>query len=80
MCNFRMMAAGNKVPGRPIRRGSNDTDAGFALRRFVEEKDKALQEASSLAPPSPPGDEFYTSLRLDSDTTLQGTEPRYLEH
>ena len=75
-----MMAAGNKVPGRPIRRGSNDTDAGFALRRFVEERDKALEEASSIAPPSPPADGFYRSLRLDSDTTLQGTESRYIRH
>lgn len=79
-CNLRMMAAGNKVPGRPIRRGSNDTDAGFALRKFVEERDEALQEASSLAPPSPHADDFHTRLRLDSDTTLQGTEPRYMRH
>lgn len=71
-----MIAAGNTAPAKPIRRGSNDTDAGFALRRFVEEKDRASQYASSMAPPSPPLEASMTGMSLDPGATLQGTESR----
>ncbi|KAL8784353.1 MAG: hypothetical protein Q9213_004005 [Squamulea squamosa] len=76
LCNVRIVAVGIVAPGKPLRRGSNDTDAGFALRRFVEEKDRASQYASSIAPPSPPLDAFNAGMRLGTDTTLQGSELR----
>ncbi|KAL8711912.1 MAG: hypothetical protein Q9225_007041 [Loekoesia sp. 1 TL-2023] len=75
LCNVRLLAVGNFTPSRPIRRGSGDTDAGFALRRYVEEKETASQYASSISPPSPPI-EAFDQLRLNAETTLQGTESR----
>ncbi|KAL8724746.1 MAG: hypothetical protein Q9181_006693 [Wetmoreana brouardii] len=73
----KLMAAGNVSSGKPIRRGSGDTDAGFALRRYVEEKDTISQYADSLAPPSPPTEAFEAGMRLipEPSTTLQGTQP-----
>ncbi|KAI4245292.1 MAG: hypothetical protein LQ352_006615, partial [Teloschistes flavicans] len=76
LCSVKLIAAGNVAPHRPIRRGSNDTDAGFALRRYAEERDNISQYANSQTPPSPPLEAFETSLRLDteSSTTLQASE------
>ncbi|KAL8687867.1 MAG: hypothetical protein Q9218_006079 [Villophora microphyllina] len=71
----KIIAGGNATPGKPIRRGSNDTDAGFALRRYAEERDTISQYANSQAPPSPPVEAFDTKLRLDREasTTLQAS-------
>ncbi|KAL9581976.1 MAG: hypothetical protein Q9203_005682 [Teloschistes exilis] len=76
LCSVKIIAAGTVVPRKAIRRGSNDTDAGFALRRYAEEKDSVSPYANSQAPPSPPLEAFKHNLRLDSEssTTLQGTE------
>ncbi|KAI4204326.1 MAG: hypothetical protein LQ350_001306 [Teloschistes chrysophthalmus] len=73
LCSVKIIAAGNIVPRKPIRRGSNDTDAGFALRRYAEERDTISAYANSQAPPSPPLEAFETNLRLDSEpsTILQ---------
>ncbi|KAL8708801.1 MAG: hypothetical protein Q9220_006362 [cf. Caloplaca sp. 1 TL-2023] len=71
-----LMAAGNAPATKLTRRGSGDTDAGFALRRYAEERDTAY--ASSTAPPSPPLEEaFESQLNFDTgSSTLQGTESR----
>ncbi|KAL8760314.1 MAG: hypothetical protein Q9199_000096 [Rusavskia elegans] len=75
LCSVRLMAAGGGLLGKPVRRGSGDTDAGFALRRYAEERDTISQYASSIRPPSPPSEMFKASLRLDqSSTTLQGSD------
>ncbi|KAL8649382.1 MAG: hypothetical protein Q9226_005596 [Calogaya cf. arnoldii] len=76
LCSVRLMAAGGGPSGKPVRRGSGDTDAGFVLRRYAEERDAISQYAGSMRPPSPPSEAFKASMRLDqSSTTLQGTEP-----
>ncbi|KAL8686389.1 MAG: hypothetical protein Q9224_005461, partial [Gallowayella concinna] len=75
LCSVRLMAAGGVVSGKPLRRASGDTDAGFALRRYAEERDTISQYASSIRPPSPPSEAFSASMRLDqTSTTLQGTD------
>ncbi|KAL9032661.1 MAG: hypothetical protein Q9180_006375, partial [Flavoplaca navasiana] len=76
-CSVRLMAADGGRPAKPIRRGSGDTDAGSALRRYAEERDTISQYASSMRPPSPPSETFSTSMQLGhGSTTLQGSEPR----
>ncbi|KAL8808758.1 MAG: hypothetical protein Q9200_004043, partial [Gallowayella weberi] len=80
LCSVRLMAAGGVVSGKPLRRGSKDTDAGFALRRYAEEQDTISQYANSMRPPSPPSEASSASTRLDrSGTTLQGTGSRSCE-
>ncbi|KAL8863937.1 MAG: hypothetical protein Q9174_007507 [Haloplaca sp. 1 TL-2023] len=76
----KLMVAGGTGPGKPTRRGSGDTDAGFALRRYAEEKDTISQYANSLAPPSPPLEAFQHSMQLGSSlsTTLRGSESGYV--
>lgn len=72
LCNIKLVAVGNSVPRKPIRRGSGDTDAGFALRRYVEEIETTSQYASSTSPPRPSIEDLH-KIQLNSDTTLQGT-------
>ncbi|KAL8803122.1 MAG: hypothetical protein Q9182_003372 [Xanthomendoza sp. 2 TL-2023] len=80
LCSVRLMAAGGVVSGKPLRRGSNDTDAGFALRRYAKERDTVSQYANSMRPASPSSVAFSTSTRLDqTSTTLQGTRSRSSE-
>ncbi|KAI4145852.1 MAG: hypothetical protein LQ341_002241 [Variospora aurantia] len=75
LCSVRLMAAGGGPSGKPVRRGSGDTDAGFVLRRYAEERDAISQYAGSVRTPSPPSEAFKASMRLDqSSPTLQGTE------
>ncbi|KAL8844430.1 MAG: hypothetical protein Q9176_001340 [Flavoplaca citrina] len=78
LCSVRLMAADDGRSAKPVRRGSGDTDAGFALRRYAEERDTiSSQYASSMRPPSPPSEQFSASMQLGQDsTTLQGSEPR----
>ncbi|KAL8828437.1 MAG: hypothetical protein Q9170_006602, partial [Blastenia crenularia] len=73
LCNIRLVAVRIPAARKPIRRGSGDTDAGFILRRYVEERETASQYTSSLAPPSPPA-EAFRQARVSTDTTLQVTE------
>ncbi|KAL8674291.1 MAG: hypothetical protein Q9168_001284 [Polycauliona sp. 1 TL-2023] len=74
---IRLMAVGGALSGKPVRKSSGDTDAGFALRRYAEERDTISQYAGSIHPPSPPSEAFKASMRFDGDsTTLQGTESR----
>ncbi|KAL9593879.1 MAG: hypothetical protein Q9179_005651 [Wetmoreana sp. 5 TL-2023] len=77
ICSIKLIVAGSVGSGKPIRRGSGDSDAGFALRRYVEEKDTISRYANSLAPPSPPTEAFEAGMELSPElpTTLQGTEP-----
>ncbi|KAL8999625.1 MAG: hypothetical protein Q9169_001585 [Polycauliona sp. 2 TL-2023] len=80
LCSIKLMAAGGGLSGKPVRRGSGDTDAGFALRRYAEERDAISQYASSIRPPSPPSETFSASMTLgQSSATLQGTESRFVE-
>ncbi|KAL8923308.1 MAG: hypothetical protein Q9208_004708 [Pyrenodesmia sp. 3 TL-2023] len=58
--------------------GSNDTDAGFALRRFMEESDRASQYANLMRSPSPPLEAFSAGMSLDPSTTLRGSDIRRL--
>ncbi|KAL9601010.1 MAG: hypothetical protein Q9219_002832 [cf. Caloplaca sp. 3 TL-2023] len=77
LCSVKLSAAGNNVPSMPIRRGSGDTDAGFALRRYVEEKETASRYASSMSPPSPPITAFdQTTLQSDGSRTSAGPDLR----
>ncbi|KAL9620189.1 MAG: hypothetical protein Q9204_008234, partial [Flavoplaca sp. TL-2023a] len=72
----RLIAADGGRSAKPVRRGSGDTDAGFALRRYAEERDTISQYASSMRPPSPPSEQFSASMQLgQNSTTLQGSEP-----
>ncbi|KAL8948938.1 MAG: hypothetical protein Q9222_004914 [Ikaeria aurantiellina] len=76
LCTIRLMAGGNVPQGKLLRRGTGDTDAGFALRRYAEERDSVSQYASSTAPPSPPIEAFESQLNLDTaSSTLLESEP-----
>ncbi|KAL8746481.1 MAG: hypothetical protein Q9184_007742 [Pyrenodesmia sp. 2 TL-2023] len=58
LCSVRLMAAGGGSSGKPVRRGSGDTDAGFVLRRYAEERDAISQYTGSVRTPSPPSEAF----------------------
>ncbi|KAL9600677.1 MAG: hypothetical protein Q9219_003007 [cf. Caloplaca sp. 3 TL-2023] len=63
LCNFRILAAGLHSPGKPMRRGSNDTDAGFALRRYVE-------ITSTCSDPSVPSSPLFSTRDPSSSPAL----------